>query len=110
MSAPHTTTTAPPVSHALHKCELDDVITRINKYTQEEIEDRTASIYSPKNDEFNTRMFTLNQIDLIKRLDKCRNLWIEGLESYYKNTVAGDREVRRIVKDAREILSTIRAP
>jgi hypothetical protein len=108
MSAPHTTTTAPPVSHALHKCELDDVITRINKYTQEEIEDRTASIYLPTNDENDTDIYKHNLKAMKNKLETCRDLWMQGLASYYKHTAEGDEELRRLVKSAKDKLSIIR--
>jgi uncharacterized protein involved in tolerance to divalent cations len=108
MSAPHTTTTAPPVSHALLKYDLGWVVTRIDKYAREEIEKKTALIYLSTNDENDTDIHKHNLKAMKKKLETCRDLWMQGLASYYKNTAEGDEEVRRLVKSAKEKLSIIR--
>jgi hypothetical protein len=108
MSAPHTTTTAPPVSRALLKYDLDAVVTRIDKYAREEIEEITTLIYLPTNDENDTDIYKHNLKAMKNKLETCRDLWMQGLASYYKHTAEGDEELRRLVKSAKDKLSIIR--
>ena len=107
MSTPQTNTAAPPASHKLLKNDLDSIVTRVDKYAREEIEKKISLKYAPKEDEHDRGFLEHSLKTLKQRLDECRNLWMQGLDWYYQNTVAGDVEARRIVREAEEKLEKI---
>ncbi|OSS53321.1 hypothetical protein B5807_02657 [Epicoccum nigrum] len=106
MSTPRLTNTVPTTDHAQLKHDLDLLITRIDKHEREKIESLIPVIYRT-HDESEKLWLRLWLGKNKQILANCRNMWVEGVHGYFKNTADGHKEAKVFVKRANEELLEI---